>query len=670
MNARARPGRDVETPESARQLAVGFERATGPGATVARRLDALRLLGWEVLVDRRWAVSRRIVVDALLVGPGGVVVLDVVDWPDAGVVGSSPVGGGVQRDAEIALLRSVTDRAQDALGDLGVTRQALRTVVLVAGQRLDLHVQQVHLVGESNLATWLASLSVRFEDAEVDAVTAVLDRTFVTYDAAAPLAGRPPRSLPSTDVEELADALAVTAMAPPVDRWMTFLAPEQLAAVGSSWDGPARISGPAGSGKTVVALHRAVHLAERHVEPVLYVVPTTALSAALDGRASRLAPQTHRDIRFTTLLDLAVELVEQTGVKLHLAERQVLITFTSAWMSVARGGVLSQVDERAAYWQEEIDHQVKGRGITELGDYLALPRDGRLTVLGVPVREAVWRLYVEYQRRLERTRQHDANDVISKARDLVLAGLVSADYCAVVVDGAEDVPLVGLQLLHAIAGDGPDRLLLLDDAAQSVRPGGATLAEAGIDVADRETALGPNRRTSADLLRLADDVLGGDTAADLHGMVRPHLPGVAPRRGPAAVVMRSRDRAGLDAALLARLVETADPDGVGWGDVAVLVHTDTDLAHLRGLLMRAAVPVVDVDDRDGTTDRVVVGTFARARGLEFDHVLLPGLEQEPTALVGEHDDARRERARRRRRELYVGISRARHGLWLGYLDPA
>jgi len=341
-------------------------------------------------------------------------------------------------------------------------------------------------------------------------------------------------------------------------------------------------------------------------------------------------------------------------------------------MSVARGGVLSQVDERAAYWQDEIDHQIKGRGITELGDYLALPRAGQATVLELPVREAVWRLYVEYQRRLAKIRQHDAHDVVAWARDLVLAGTAGFACSAVVVDDAEDVSLVGLQLLHAIAGDGPDRLLLLDDAGQAVWPA-ATLAEAGIDVTGRESVLGLNRRASADLLRLADDVVAGDPVTDLHGAVGPHPTGVAlRRRGPAADVMRFRDRADLDAALLGRLVETADREGVGWGDLAVLVHTAADLDHLRGVLMRAALPVVDVDDIDGrdrATDRVVVGTFARARGLEFDHVLLPGLEHEPTAQPGEHDGARRERAVRRRREQYVGITRARHGLWLGYLDP-
>lgn len=682
VHASARLDGEVENTIMARELAVRYELATGPGATVADKLQALALLGWRVLVDRRWVGSKRTTIDAVLVGPGGVIVADVRDWHDVQVIDGSIFCGPDCHDDETALLRSVTDRVQQSLRDHGVTRQALRSVWVFAGKRVDAYAHQVHLVGEANLASWVASLTTRLEHTEIDAIAAVLERDFVPYDAAHPLAARVSAngagpggdrgfaSAPGLDIEVLATTLAVTAMATPVERWMTFLDPVQLDLVTTSWDGPARITGAAGSGKTVVGLHRAAYLAERQDDHVLFVVPTAALGAVVGSLADRLSPHAAGNLAISTLRDLAVGIVEQTGARLHLEPRQTSIAFMSAWMSVGRGGPLSQVDERASYWQEEIDHVIKGRGITELDDYLDSPRTGR-AVLDQPQLEAAWRLYVDYQRRLAKTQQQDVNDVLVAARDLVREGLVAVGYSAVVVDAAEDVPLVGLQLLHAIAGDGPDRLLLLDDARQHVQPGGCTMDEAGIAVAEPVAILRTNRRNSADLLGAADEVVAGDTYADVDGTVRPHAPGVAlRRRGPAADVMETASRPALDAALLGRLVEVADRPGVGWGDVAMLVHTSADVDHLRSVLMRAAIPVVDLDDYDGSSDRVVLGTFDRAKGLEFDHVLMPGLTREPAAQPGEHGDAHRERTQRMRREQYVGMTRARHGLWLGYLDPA
>ena len=99
----------------------------------------------------------------------------------------------------------------------------------------------------------------------------------------------------------------------------------------------------------------------------------------------------------------------------------------------------------------------------------------------------------------------------------------------------------------------------------------------------------------------------------------------------------------------------------------MLVATSTDVDHLRTVLMRAALPVVDMAGVLLAGDRIVIGTYAEAKGLSFDHVLMPGLRATPKRLPGEHDVALLERSERLRRLQYVGITRARHGLWLGYL---
>ena len=176
--------------ERARELAARYGLAVGVNPSVAHRIDALKLLGWRVLVDRRWSGSRRATIDAILVGPGGVVVLDVKDWQDVAVSGGSVFGSRECRDVEAASVRSLTDHVQDALEPFGVTRLALRSVLVVTGGRLDLRAQNVHLVGEDDLAVWIASLRLRLEESEIDRLATVLEREFPAYDAPRPLAGR------------------------------------------------------------------------------------------------------------------------------------------------------------------------------------------------------------------------------------------------------------------------------------------------------------------------------------------------------------------------------------------------------------------------------------------------------------------------------------------------
>ncbi|MGI8646368.1 MAG: 3'-5' exonuclease [Nocardioides sp.] len=649
--------------EQAQQNAARYDHATGPEASVADKLDALKLLGWRVLTDRRWSGSKRATVDALLVGPGGVVVLDVVG-DEADASGDGPAAASV---------RSMTDRVQDALTAYGVTRQALWSALVVPGRSSDAHTAQVHLVSEDNVATWAASRPVRLEHSEIDEIATLLEDSFPAHDAASPLAAR----LRADRVDgaqggsgaSLAGALLRAATARPLERWMTYLTPEQLALISTSWDGPARISGAAGTGKTVVGLHRAAYLAERNDDPVLYVAPTQALPSMLSGLCERLAPQVRDSVVFTSLFDLAIAIVEQTRARLHVDARQASIAFISAWMSSGRGGPLSKVDERGSYWQEEIDHVIKARGITDLEEYVALERTGRLAPLDRPEREAMWRLFTEYQRRLAKSKVHDVNDVLVQARDLVREGLVLPSYGAVIADEAQDLPLVGLQLLHVLAGDGPDRLLLIDDGQQAVHPGTCSLAEAGITLAEPVAALTASHRGSADLLRLASEIVADDTHADLLGGVRAHEPGVAiRRRGQQPTHVSLTDRTQLDNALVARLVEICDQGDVGWGDIAVLVQSTAELDHLRTVLMRAALPVVHLQDHLFSGGRIAIATFDATKGLEFDHVLLPGVTDTPARQQGEHDEAYRERVERMRRQQYVAISRTRHGLWVVHLD--
>jgi hypothetical protein len=666
----------------AREEAERYALASRTEASVAGKLKALESLGWRVLADRRWAGSKRANVDFLLVGPGGVVVVDVKAWRALEVRNGSVFCEDECRDGEVSKLLSLTDKVQDSVSLLGLTGQALWPVLVFSGRRLHERAHRVDLVGESNVAAWVTRLGQRLTAEQVTEVASVIQQDFPPYDQSAPT---PPRvsklrlvmpkrqAQPDTlfDVTELADALLEKVLAEPIESWMTYLHPDQLRLVSTSWSGPARVRGPAGTGKTVVGLHRAAYLAQRNPDKILFVTYVKTLPKVLAGLCERMSPAARANIEFTGLHRLAIGILDDAGVRTRIDSRKIDTAFACAWAAVGRDSVLLKLDERWSYWKEEIDYVIKGRGLTDFDEYVGLPRLGRRTPMRAEHREAMWELYVEYERRLDLAGVHDFTDALIMARDLVRDGTVQVDCGAVVVDEVQDLNLAGVELLHAIAGDGPDRLLVIGDGQQSVYPGGFTLSEAGISVTGRAAVLRANYRNAAEVLEVAERVVAADTYDDLEGTPSAGQREIeVQRRGGVALTVRARDGRSLEAALTTQIAETRTRLDVAYGDMAVLCHTRRELVHYAGVLRRAGIPHIDLMDYDGISiDRVKVGTFKRAKGLEFKFVLLPGLHDGPLEpWHGESDDSYRERAERMRRELYVGMTRARDGLWLGYLS--
>ena len=202
-------------------------------------------------------------------------------------------------------------------------------------------------------------------------------------------------------------------------------------------------------------------------------------------------------------------------------------------------------------------------------------------------------------------------------------------------------------------------------------PGGFTLSEAGISVTGRATVLRTNYRNTVEIIDAAARIVAADQFNDLEGEPTAGTREITVvRHGYEPIIVRPDDRHSLEVALTSQILSTIVHLAVPPGDMAVLVRTRAELDRYSSVLGRAGIPFVDLQDYDGiTSDRVKVGTFKRAKGLEFKFVLIPGLRADsvPPLWPGESEDSHRERAERERRELYVGMTRARDGLWLGYL---
>ncbi len=473
------------------------------------------------------------------------------------------------------------------------------------------------------------------------------------------------------EVEDLQLAEFEAALRLPVEDWMLFLDSEQRKTAYRTVNGPACVRGAAGTGKTAIALHRVAHLAQARPGDILFVTYVRTLAPALGQMDARLSPTTASRVRFTHLHGWATDYLKSRGVSYKVDGRHE--AFWAAWKDWKAAGFAEQLKIPRDYLEEEVSCVLKGRAITTFEEYASLDRVGRKTPLPRRQREIIWEFYCRYWAAQQRLGVVDFDDLILMAYDTLRNDPHPPIYGGVVADEVQDFSLVAVRLLHALAGgDVADGLTLVGDGQQSVYPGGFRLSEAGVDVRGRSTILRTNYRNTTEILTFATRVVAGVAFSDLdEDMSRDVIESERHGRHPAVLQFPTADAH--DEVLAEHLASLLQHDHVWPGDIAVLAPTNKGVQHYVNLLRASGIPAIDLYDHDGTPQgRVRVGTYQRAKGLEFKHVLLPRLDpaglgissQRPKGKTSEVYD---EGLDLLRRQLFVAMTRARDSLWIGHV---
>jgi superfamily I DNA/RNA helicase len=746
-------------------MAQRYEAASAGERRVAAALLTLTATGWRLLVHRRWPGAGTGEVDMILIGPGGVFVVDVKNWRDGpGIARGHLTAGDRDRQFEVVRLLEQTRVTEDAVGSLGLSPVAVQPVLVFAAHRLNRTLGRALLLGQHDVGAALVALPRRLTPAQVKAVAGHLAEVFPDYrdtkladqpepaavgaraggagagvgaggaapgsggrapdagwrgafaDAADVIGPVPEHFHPAPDdgadtggadpdigaedpldtavaqslfdVDLLRAAALESAMAAPIEGWMTFLHPDQAALVRRTFHGPARVSGAAGTGKTVVGLHRAVYLAQRSSRPVLFVTFVNNLPRVQQMLARRLAPAVADRIEFSSLHTFANNLLAAREVPVRLRGDQAASLLGRAWQNVGRHSGLAHIEPNPNYWFDEINYVIKGRGIATVDRYIDTERRGRRTALRVEERRAVWALYEEYERLRTEAGIRDFNDVLAMALAELERRPLEHPYAAVIADEVQDLTLMGVRLLHALVGDAPNGLMLIGDGQQAVYPGGYRLSEAGIAVSgSRGVVLGTNYRNAEEILASALHVVAADPFDDIDestarggrevetvfagGMVsRVEVPTVAEHDRLLIAALQELMPAPTAAAVPAPWPgpDAADPAQTALGaigDAAVLCASHQEVDRYHRMLTKAGIPVQRLENYDGThTAACKLGTYHRVKGLEFKHVFLPRYD---LALreAGVEGASAQERGQLARRRLFVAMTRARDHIWLG-----
>ncbi len=633
---------------------------------VTPRLRAMQPWGWTLLTDRDWGPRAAAGTGMVLIGPGGVLVIDVRCDSEPRIDGA----------AQLTELDRCTELVIDATSELGLSPlEVVPVLVLVTGRAGAATAPgRVTILDERGIVPWAHARGPRLTGAQVAALTARIEQRLPPRPGPSPVraeadhVSRPARHAAREqaalfDADELAAAILQHAAREPVEDWMVFLHPEQVPLVRRTGTGPSRIRGAAGTGKTVLALHRAAYLAAHSSGPLLVTSVSHTLPRVLTGLYGRLAPSTAERVEFASLGVWAAEFLEGRGHRPSVDPHFADVAFGRAWSRTGRRSGLAGLGAPPAYWQDEIHYVVKGRGISSFRDYAALQRIGRRTALGPKHREAVWQLYLDYQDRLREFDVIDANDLLGLALTELRERPLATPYRAVIADEVQDLNCLGVRLLAELSGGGQD-LLLVGDGQQQICPGGFTLAEAGIWLGGRSTLLRTNHRNSANILSAAEQVVAHDEFDDLEGeSEQAHRDISITRSGGQVWDVPTPSPGHLRRSAVEHVRRLLD-SGHDAVDVALLCATNSEVEAYLLMLAAAEVPAIRLTEYAGLpVDAVKVGTVQRAKGLEFRHVVRP---IQPGPMIARASaETQQEFRERSNRELFVAMTRARDTVWVG-----
>ncbi|MEU1209158.1 UvrD-helicase domain-containing protein [Nocardia sp. NPDC005825] len=438
----------------------------------------------------------------------------------------------------------------------------------------------------------------------------------------------------------------------PFKDWMTFLDPDQLELVHKNFRGPARFSGPAGTGKSIVAVHRMARFAKNHPGRMLFTSFVKTLPTYHESGFRQLAPHAGDRAQFVGLHAWAKGFLRGRGIVIEPEEGLIEDAFSRAWRGPARDH-LAPLHPSPVYWKDEIHRIIKGRGITDLQTYKRVDRAQRYGVkLDGPRREIVWNeLFKPYQETLAERGHSDFHDLITRATDELRVAPLDDPYGLVVVDEVQDFTYVEVRLAHQIAGGSADSpLLLVGDGQQQVYPGGWRLRDAGIPIVGRGAKLKINYRNREAVLNFAREVNALNTVDDLDGepgFVLRDSKTVLPGGSASAETVSSLDAA--EQRLLARIRDC----GFAPGDIAVIATTRNDASRIRKLLDRNDLRTISLEHYDATDDtHIKVGTVHRSKGMDFAavmHIVRESALPDDTELAA--------------RQIMVARSRARDYVW-------
>ncbi|MEO0433909.1 MAG: UvrD-helicase domain-containing protein [Cyanobacteria bacterium J06656_5] len=471
-----------------------------------------------------------------------------------------------------------------------------------------------------------------------------------------------------TDDDELLEMLAA-----PLEKWRVFLHPSQRRIVERDWKGPVRVLGGAGTGKTVVAMHRAKWLAENRFtdscDRILFTTFTRNLAVDIEANLRKIcSPDVMQRIKVENLDSWVSSFLKAEDVPTKIVFESSL---EDLWEKAS--GIVNEAYPQSFY-QDEWKQVIQTQKVKTLEEYLKASRVGRGTRLNRMKRANIWPVFEEFQSLVKQKGWKEREDAMLDACSLLEnKGNQKHPYQAVIVDEGQDMGIPAFSLIRALVPDANNNIFIVGDPHQRIYGRTVTLSHCGINIRGRSRKLRINYRTTDETRKWATSVLAGLSMDDLDGGkndlsdYRSLMHGKSPEvRGFKTFSQE------LDA--ISQHLQQLEQDQVSLSSVCLVVRTNSLVKHYAVHLETQGIATRSIhrsEPDNPALPGVRIATMHRVKGLQFEHVILAGATQEnlplQSVLAKAADTAARNAFIRSDRCLmHVAATRAKQGVIVTY----
>ncbi len=417
-------------------------------------------------------------------------------------------------------------------------------------------------------------------------------------------------------------------LAAPLERWRVFLHPSQRKLVERDWNGPVKVLGGAGTGKTVVAMHRAAWLARRYRDipgkPILFTAFTRTLADDIRAQlASLCSPQEFEKIQVANIDHWAMGLLRRFGYRNEpLYDEARRREFWKLALTRAPAGCTRPL----VFLRAEYERVILPQGCETAEDYMRASRVGRGGQLARAERKSLWPVFAEYRAQLHAANLREPEEAFRDARALLEREKEALGIRSLVVDETQDMSAAALSLVRAAVPRDDNDLFLVGDAHQRIYRHKVVLSKTGIEVRGRSRRLRVNYRTTDEIRRWAVAQLEGCEVDDLDGELDT-LKGYRSLAHGDFPLVESFGDSTTEAARLIALLKQLGEEGAAGADICVVCRTNEEAERHQGEIEKAGIRTLKLD-RNTADDRRLEGvrlaTMHRVKGLEFDVVIISG----------------------------------------------
>jgi len=417
----------------------------------------------------------------------------------------------------------------------------------------------------------------------------------------------------------------------PLEKWRIFLHPSQQKLVERDWNGPVRVLGGAGTGKTVAAMHRAKWLAQNRFttnkDRILFTTFTRNLAADIQENLSKICTtDMMRKIEVVNLDRWVFEFLKKNGYDYTIDYGNR----TRALWNKALDLVPADLDFDLSFYREEWERVIQPQTITSFEEYIKASRVGRGTRLNRKIRKLVWTIFEEYRILLNEEGLREGADAMRDARLLLREKKQDLPYGAIIVDEAQDMGTQAFKLLRQIIPqDNKNDIFIVGDAHQRIYKHKVVLGQCGIKIIGRARKLRVNYRTTDETQKWAVSLLKNIKVDDLDG-------GLDDQKGYKSLLHGSSPKVKTfntfqeEIDYIAQYLQQINKDDIQIKEICLVARTNNLIKQYQSAIQDKGFQTYLIKRTEAEDQRAPglrLATMYRVKGLEFDRVIIAGVNQ-------------------------------------------